>query len=287
MSAPTIMQLYPLPGRERELEGIYLQTPDSTKLDHTQPWVYTNFITSLDGRIAIEQPVNGGSNVPASITNKRDWRLYQELAARADVLLVSARFLRELMQGKAQDNLPISTAPDFTDLLEWRAQQGLSPQPAIVILSASLDLALNDFCVASARPVYVATGRRADTNAVRRLEESGAKILYAGAGREVDGKQLVEQLVNAGFYNIYSIAGPGVLETLLRASVLDCIYLTQVHRLLGGAKYDTLLGGDLLQPPADFNLESLYYDNNDDSSCGQFFSIYKKVIPDRGHDDCD
>ncbi|MDT8405311.1 RibD family protein [Sulfuriflexus sp.] len=214
MSASTIMQLYPAPSRECELKGIYLQASDIAEPANPQPWVYTNFITSLDGRIAIEQPLNGERSVPASITNKRDWRLYQELAARADVLLVSARFLRELMHGKAQDNLPISTAPGFSDLLEWRIQQGLSPQPAVVILSASLDLALADFCAASARSVYVATGRRADTNAVRRLEESGAKMLYAGTGREVDGKQLVEQLVNAGFYKIGS--SPDVVGKIYR-----------------------------------------------------------------------
>ncbi|MDT8404998.1 MAG: hypothetical protein RQ738_10505, partial [Sulfuriflexus sp.] len=87
-------------------------------------------------------------------------------------------------------------------------------------------------------------------------------------------------------HKIYSIAGPGVLDTLLRAGVLDCIYLTQVHRLLGGTEYDTLLGGDVLQPPADFSLQALYYDNND-KSCGQFFSIYKKVMPGRGQEVCD
>lgn len=276
MSMHTVTQLYPQPGGEHDLEGLYLKTFIERAEADQRAWVYTNFIVSLDGRIAIEQPVTGKRGVPESITNPRDWRLYQELAARADVLLVSARFLRELVRGEAQDNLPISDDPTFADLLKWRQQQGLSSQPAVVVLSASLDLPLAELCATSDRVIYVATGRGADVNAIKKIENSGAKILYAGEGREVDGRQLIDQLVEAGHRNIYSIAGPGVLETLLQADVLDCIYLTQVHRLIGGASYDTLLGGKLLQPPADFILKALYYDSKSDKHCDQFFSVYEK-----------
>lgn len=276
MSAHTVTQLYPQPGGEHDLEGLYLKTFIERAEADQRAWVYTNFIVSLDGRIAIEQPVTGKRGVPESITNPRDWRLYQELAACADVLLVSARFLRELVRGEAQANLPISDDPAFADLLRWRMQKGLSSQPAVIVLSASLDLPLTELCDSTDRVVYVATGKTADAGAIRKIESSGAKILFAGEGREVDGQQLIDQLVEAGHRNIYSIAGPGVLETLLQAGVLDCIYLTQVHRLIGGASYDTLLGGKLLQPPADFILKTLYYDSKSDKHCDQFFSIYEK-----------
>jgi riboflavin biosynthesis pyrimidine reductase len=281
------MQLYPGPPRERILEGLYLPLRLNTISEDNRTHVYTNFITSLDGRIAIEQPITGARGVPRSITNSRDWRLYQELAARADILLVSARYLRQLVRGEAQDSLPISDAPVFADLLAWRIQQSLPSQPAIVILSASLELSLTGLCATSDRPVYVATGKKADAEAVSKIEQSGARMLYAGEGRAVEGKQLVEQLEMQGFRSIYSIAGPGVLATLLRANVLDRIYLTQVHRLIGGASYDTLLEGDLLKPPADFSLQALYYDSNSDKRCGQFFSIYEKIAPATSEKGCD
>lgn len=277
VNSDSVTRLYPQPGAEYELEGLYLNAPFGRDNDKQLAWVYTNFIVSLDGRIAIEQPVTGKRGVPRTITNPRDWRLYQELAARADVLLVSARFLRELVRGEAQDNLPISNNPIFADLLAWRRQQGLTPQPAVVVLSTSLDLPLAKLCATTDREVYVATGKSADASSIRLIENSGAKILLAGEGREVDGQQLVEQLTDAGLYNIYSIAGPGVLETLLQADVLDCIYLTQVHRLIGGASYDTLLEGELLRPPADFVLKTLYYDSKAHDHCDQFFSIYEKT----------
>ena len=145
----------------------------------------------------------------------------------------------------------------------------------MVILSTTLDLPFKELKAALNRQLYVATGKQVDAEAAQKVERSGARLLYTGDGKEVDGKRLVEQLVGQGFRNIYSIAGPAVLETLIRAKVLDRIYLTQAHRALGGEAYDTLLEGPLLQPPADFRLQALYYDNRDDEGCDQFFGIYE------------
>jgi riboflavin biosynthesis pyrimidine reductase len=275
LNARTVIRLYPTPPREVGLEGLYLHSDLGDRRSDAHPLVYTNFIASLDGRIAIEHPVTGERGVPEIITNPRDWRLYQELAARADVLLVSARYLRELARGEAQANLPVSTDPAFADLTEWRAQNGLPSQPAVVILSASLDLPLEVLSAIQDRQAYVATGGQAEPETVRRIESSGAKVLYAGDDRQVDGTRLVEQLAAEGFTSIYSIAGPGVLETLLRARVVDRVYLTQVHRLIGGASYDTVFEGRLLNPPADFTLKALYYDGRSGKDCGQFFAIYE------------
>lgn len=275
-----IMQLYPAPECEVTLKGLYLQphllSPISDEDRFQSAHVYTNYIASLDRRIAITQPVTGKSQVPDSIINPRDWRLYQELAARADALLISARLLWDFVEGQSKDGLPVSCDPVFADLLQWRQQQGLSPQPAVVIVSRSLDLPITGLQAMSARSVYVATGEQ-QTNVERigKIEETGATLLFAGAGPGVDGKRLIEQLVVKGLHNIYSIAGPGILATLVRAKVLSQIYLTQVHRLIGGTAYDTLFEGALLQPPTSFKLKALYYDNQHGESCSQFFSIYE------------
>jgi riboflavin biosynthesis pyrimidine reductase len=279
LSADTVIQLYPVMQGGLKLQGLYLQSIKDGARTADSALVYTNYISSLDGRIAIDHPVSGERGVPEHITNPRDWRLYQELAAHADVLLVSARYLRELSQGKAQADVPVSDDPAFADLLDWRLQHGLAPQPAVVVLSASLDLPLAQLRALQHRRVYVATGAkdsvRRDT--VRAIEACGAQMLYSGDASKVEGKRLVQLLMEEGFRNIYSIAGPGVLETLLRAGVLDRIYLTQVHRLIGGVSFDTLFEGHALDPPADFNLQALYYDQHGADSCGQLFGIYNLV----------
>lgn len=265
-----LTQLYPQHRPNLKLDELYrLETPNTDA-----PLVYTNFITSMDGRIAIDHPVTGKRGVPKFITNPRDWRLYQLLAAQADVLLVSARYIRELSKGDAQDSLPVSQADEFHDLRAWRLERGMSPQPAVVILSASLDIPLARVCDIFNREVYVATGKQSPDS---KLDTGRAKILHAGPGTQVEGDELIKKLQAEGFRNIYSIAGPGVLETLLRDDVLDRIYLTQVHRIIGGDEYDTFFEGKLLNPPANFRLHSLYFDDGLGDDCDQFFSVYDAV----------
>jgi riboflavin biosynthesis pyrimidine reductase len=275
LSPDTVTRLFPDIQQELKLQGLYLPSIDDVAKQGESPLVYTNYITSLDGRIAIDHPVSGERGVPEHITNPRDWRLYQELAAQADVLLVSARYLRELSEDKAQANMPVSDDPEFADLLAWRQQNGLTPQPAVVVLSASLDLPLSQLRSLQHRRVYVATGARNTVKAdkVNEIEQAGAHMLYSGDSSNVEGQCLVDLLKEEGFRTIYSIAGPGVLETLLRARVLDRIYLTQVHRLIGGVSFDTLFEGSLLDPAADFSLHALYYDKHAGDT-GQLFGIY-------------
>jgi len=219
------------------------------------------------------QPDSGEHKVPASIANDSDWRLYQELAAQADVLLVSARYIRELAVNTAQDSLPVSEKTEFTDLHEWRREQNLQPKPAVVILSASLDIPLEKITNEQDRQIYVATGERASAEKVRRLQDKGAKMLFTGQ-YDVEGERLIQALSDEGFRSVYSVAGPGVFETLIKASVLDRLYLTQVHRLLGGESYDTLLEGKQLNVPADFSMQELYFDTQDSENSGQLYSVY-------------
>lgn len=277
MTTGTLTRLYPKAADNIALEGLYLQHALHRSELQQRPLVYSNFITSLDGRIAVEHPLTGEHGVPDAITNRRDWRLYQELAAQADILVTSARYLRDLSQGKAQDSLPVSDDPAYADLHAWRKARGMSPQPAVVILSASLALPIEVLCEKLQRPVYVATGALADADKVNEIKACGARVMIAGKGRGVDGKQLVNSLAAEGFSRIYSVAGPGVLETLIKARVINRLYLTQVHRLLGGASYDTLLEGNYLNPPADFIMKALYYDRGVGKGCGQFFSVYDAV----------
>jgi len=250
-----------------------------------QPFVYTNFVSSLDGRIAIEHASDSGTAIPASIANRRDWRLFQELVAQSDILITSARYLRELSRGKAKDAIPLSNDPDFDDLHSWRHENGLPDQPALVILSASLDIPLQSLCEAMDRPVYVATGDNPDTEALNVIQGTGASILHVGnGGAMVDGKKLIDALAAEGFSSLYSIAGPGVFKTLINARVLDRLYLTQVHRLIGGDSFDTLLEGDLLDPPAGFNMQALYYDRYAGDVGAQLFGVYD-TISDQGEQD--
>jgi len=270
-----LLTLYP-PSQAAPLapSGLYLRHRLDRRGSADHPFVYSNYVVSLDGRIALDYPRCDASMVPPAITSDSDWRLYQELAAQADVLLTSGRYIRELAAGTAQDTLPVGEG--FPDLLSWRRQQGLAPQPAVVILSRSLDLPLEKLFHPAQRRLYVATGAKADKRKLATIAGMGIPVLLSGDGESVDGCRLIRELGEKGYRSIYAIAGPGLLDTLLRADKVDRLYLTQVHTLLGGQCYDTLLEGALLRPAARFSLEELHYDQGDDKRQGQFFAVYRR-----------
>jgi riboflavin biosynthesis pyrimidine reductase len=269
-----LFRLFPAPVEAVPLEGLYLAQALRTLGDPARAFVYSNFITSLDGRIALKSSRTDPGMVPDTVANLRDWRLFQELAAQADVVITSGRYARQLAQGKAQDVLPVSEEPPYQDLLAWRQAHGLTPQPAVVIVSASLEVPITETLWRGGRSVFVATGSEADAGRVQALEERGVSVLYAGTGRRVQGRSLIEALQRQGLRTIYSTAGPQLLVTLLADRLLDRLYLTQVHRLLGGEDYATLIEGARLCPPADLELCALYYEAPAGDRVGQTFSVY-------------
>ncbi|MDQ3776641.1 MAG: dihydrofolate reductase family protein [Pseudomonadota bacterium] len=279
MCRPALVRLFPAPARTVPLTGLYLGHAPTLRpsLPRPRPYVYSNFIMSLDGRIALDHSETGERLVPESITNPDDWRLFQELAAQADAIVTSGRYLRQLVRGRAQDLPPVSTAAEYRDLIDWRRSHGLAAQPAIVVLSRRLDLPVAQIIAPLERPLYIATGREAPPEQVRALEAAGAEVLLTGAGRGVCGAELIEVLGAHGFNSIYAIGGPGVLSTLLAAGAVDRLYLTHAHRLLGGGSFDTLLNGPRLCPPVDFTLSGLHYQERIGVACGQLFAVYDRI----------
>jgi riboflavin biosynthesis pyrimidine reductase len=272
-----VLRLFPRSVEAVPLEGLYLAHGLRAHAEAAGSYVYANFIASLDGRIAVNAPRKASLSIPQAIVNPRDWRLFQELAAQADVLLSSGRYVRELAQGVAQDLLPIAEEGRYQDLRAWRQAQGLAPQPAVVIVSASLNLPLGEAPSVPQRELIVATGLAADTAKVRAIERQGVPVLFAGTGLRVQGRPLITSLQRRGLKSICSIAGPEVLATLLTDRVLDRLYLTQVPRILGGYGYATLFEGERLAPPADFELHSLHYEAAAEDRVGQLFGVYTAI----------
>lgn len=268
-----LLHLFPGPVEPVDLCGLYLDGWLRPAGAPTHPFVYASFVASLDGRIALPDPETKTHKAPHAITNPRDWRLFQELAASADVLVTSGRYIRDLAAGVAQADLPVSDQPEFTDLLEWRQTQGLAPQPAVTIVSGSLDLPMPEALLGSERLIYVATGAAADPAQVRILAARGVRILKCGRDSRVEGRALIAALAREGFGNIDMIGGAGLLNTLLADHIFDRLYLTQVFRILGGLSFDTLLKGHPLDPPASFTLRSLCYDA-EGGNAGQSFAVF-------------
>jgi riboflavin biosynthesis pyrimidine reductase len=271
-----ITRLYPFPTHEQRLTGTYLahRLRDEIK-SNGKPFVYANFVTSLDGRIAIQDPKNSAMVVPDNVANARDWRLYQELASQADLIISSGRYLRDWAAGKAQEILRVDD-PEFADLKEWRLSQGLSPQPDIAIISRSLDFPMPDVLTAGGRKFLVCTTSDADPVRIREIKSKAAEVIVGGE-EGVSGDQMVQSMGELGYQVIYSAAGPQILHLLLVGEVLDRLYLTITHRLLGGETFSSILEGELLSPAAGMHLESIYLDQYALDGLGQLFCCYDQA----------
>ncbi len=86
----------------------------------------------------------------------------------------------------------------------------------------------------------------------------------------------IEALGELGYRTIYMATGPRVHHLLLEGSVLDRLYLTVAHRLLGGQPFSSPVEGGLLQPAVGMRLNSLYFDPHALGNLGQQFTCYER-----------
>lgn len=273
MSQP-LLRLYPQPVEAATLEGLYLNAPLTDDEQHRQPFLYGNFVTSLDGRIAIVQPTDGREVVPETTANARDWRLFQELAGHADVLISSGRYLRDLAAGQAQHTLPVGKESAFSDIHRWRRQHGLSKQPDVVVLSEDLDFPPPLALLEQGRTVRVFTIASPPRERYASLTAQGIVVERFPAKKRIDGKTIVARLGALGYRRAYCVAGPQVFYTFVSAGFLDSLFLTTVHRLLGGEDFSTVMEGALLGVPANYRLRWLYYDTDTPAGAGQMLARY-------------
>ncbi|HFE66661.1 MAG TPA: pyrimidine reductase [Chloroflexi bacterium] len=270
-----VVQLYPLPAETRPLPGLYLA--HNLRQHEQETFVYSNFVASLDGRIAIPHPDKPEEMmVPPQVANPHDWRLFQELGAQADIIITSGRYLRDYADGRAQEILEVYDKPKFADLGRWRREQGLPPQPDLAVISGSLNFPIPAGLAGNGRNVVIFTTAQADRQRIRELEAQAGRVVIAGE-ESVDGRILVQQMAQMGYRTIYSVTGPKALHLLLAAGVLDRLYLTLANRILGGRPFASIVEGPLLEPAVDMTLHTLCYDAAGLDGLGQLFAAYNVV----------
>jgi riboflavin biosynthesis pyrimidine reductase len=262
-----LLRLYPQPGEKSAITGLYLAHQVHKLGTSELPFVYANFLSSLDGRIALEDISQSTTYIPKHLTTTADFRLFMELHAQADCLITHGGYMRALSEGRLGNILQIRDK----DLVEWRRNNELKAQPAVIIASASLNFPMHNSLQEHAQTVYIATGSNADPDRIRYWQDLEYPILITGADRMVHGTPLIYQLNGLGYKSIYLIAGPQMLDTVIRENQLSRLYLTITHQLLGGTDFRTLLTGSTLGAEGNLILKSLYYDPTSPPGSGQFF----------------
>ena len=243
------------------------------------PFVYGNFVSSLDGRIALRDPASGQSHLPEVLTSDSDLRLLLELHAQADCLITHGGYMRAIAQGRLDDILQVGTIAGHQDLAAWREENGLRPQPAICIASASLDFPFPESVTQHRQQVFIATGQRADPARRGRLEHEGREVVLAGEGSAVEGAPLAGVLAQRGYRSAFLLAGPRMLETMLRDGVLSRLYVTLTHRLVGGESFCSLIEGAQMHAAGRLKLAALYLESMSSNGTGRFFAQFEPQRP--------
>lgn len=260
--------LYPQCNKQVPLSGLYLAQRLQTQGTAEHPSVYANFLSSLDGRIALEDTTQQTPPfIPEYITTKSDFALFMELHAQADCLITHGGYMRALGEKRLGNILQVKNK----ELLEWRRCNNLQLQPAVIIASASLDFPMHSSLSEHKQTVLIVTGQKANTERIQYWRKRGYPVLICGEDRMVQGEALIIQLKERGYRSIYLIAGPKMLDTMIRERQLCRLYLTITHQLIGGLDFRTLLTGPPLIGEGDMTLKSLYYQANCPVGSGQFF----------------
>jgi len=278
MTMENIKQLYPDYVPELPLKGIYLAHDlRQFGIRNGRPYIYSNYITSVDGRIAIPREDGSGMTVPKDTANERDWRLFQELAVQADLIISSGRYLRDWAEGRAQEILRVDD-PQFADLRQWRLDRGLSPQPDIAIISGSLRFPIPDVLTTGGRKVIVFTTASADPDRIQEIEDRAGRVIVAGE-KGVEGAEMVRHMAELGYESVFNSTGPKVLHLLLVGRALDRLYVSFANRLLGGQPFSSIVEGPLLTPAVDLNTNTIYFDEFGLEGLGQMFVSYDTLLP--------
>lgn len=266
-----LLRLFPTPQKEVPLTGLYLDHQVHKLGTPSHPFVYANSVSSLDGRIALADSQHGDTYIPKQLMTPSDFMLFMELHAQADCLITHGGYLRALATKQLGNILQVGNHPKCADLINLRKNNNLTAQPAIVIASASLDFPMHDSLKNNQQPIYIATGLNADPYRVRKWKKQGYTLLFCGKDKLVQGSSLIHQLGFLGYKSIYLIAGPQMLDTIIRENQLSRLYQTITHQLIGGENFRTLLPNSELGSKGNLTLKSLYYDAASPVASGQFF----------------
>ena len=265
-----LVELYPEFGADKPLEGLHFADNVRDRARPSGSYVYTGYIASIDGRIALE----GSSGAPQATRNDRDWRHFQELMMQADVVLASGRYVRDKkVGGTVQSIIPAADDPSVADLIDWRREQEIPLRPALAIVTSKAGFD-PEVAASLADEVIAVLGEEPDADTKATLTDAGITVVTAGRNGRVAGDLLLAALADLGHHVLFSAAGPQVFRTLI--PVLDTLYLTLAGRLLAGRAYSTLLEGDELEVPPSFDLASAYLDPEGPGGSVQLFLEFNR-----------
>lgn len=190
------------------------------------PVVYTNFVTSLDGVVAVGGEANSGTLI--SGRNEADRFVMGLLRACADVVLIGAGTLRTTPGSLwTPEQIAPDAAPWFKEL---RDSLGRPPRPVLAVATASGGLdPRHPALAAGALILTTRTGRERLGDAL----PATCEVRAVAPGPELPAEEIVGALRDGGHRAILAEAGPTLTGSLVAAGHVDELFLT-VSPLVAG-----------------------------------------------------
>jgi riboflavin biosynthesis pyrimidine reductase len=186
------------------------------------PCLYANFVSSLDGVVAL--PVEGDSGPVISQHSQLDRFVMGVLRACADAVIVGASTFRKASGHEWTAQMIYPPASD--DYAALRAQLGLPARPLLVVVSHSGRLDIAQPALAEA---LVVTSRAGEA----RLKAAAPGLQILALEPEVRMHVLLAELHQRGLRHILTEGGPALFAQLVAEDVLDELFLTSSPLLFG------------------------------------------------------
>jgi riboflavin biosynthesis pyrimidine reductase len=201
-------------------------------LNRHRPTVIANFVSTLDGVVAFDTDGRSGGGEVSGFSEP-DRFVMGMLRAMADVVLVGAGTVRA---ASTHEWTPRHVHRESAELYEtWRQQMGIqSGQPTTIVATASgsLDPKHPGLSATDVQVVIATTQGGAE-----RLQAAGpasnVRIEIASAGTVIDASRLVELAASAGARLVLCEGGPHLIGELLKADLLDELFLTIAPQVAG------------------------------------------------------
>jgi riboflavin biosynthesis pyrimidine reductase len=190
-----------------------------------RPWIYTNFVQSLDGIVSLLGKHASGAEIAQS---RADRWLMDLLRAHADTVIMGMNTLREEQRNRGPESRGIVFQVADPCLLKLREKLGKGRQRNIFVTRA-LDLDLSRFKCFDGDVVDVAivTSPAGAERLRSQTSHSHVAVVAAGAGETLDLPEAVQKLrTDLGVKYLLCEGGPTLYGNLARADLVDEKFIT-------------------------------------------------------------
>lgn len=207
--------------------------------------VYTNFVASLDGSVAL--PGIPRSNKLISGASDGDRFVMGLLRALADVVVVGSGTFHGSPRGTWS---PARAHPESASLFaQLRTLRGQTERPELAILTGSGAIDVRHPAL-SKRPTTILTSKAAAARLRGRVPET-VELTTLTTGTTIDPRVALEALEDRGHRMILFEAGPHTFGAFAAARLIDELFLTLSPLLTGGSATTRLSLIEAVEPTRD------------------------------------